>query len=174
MQKAAQWWSFISKSLVSILRYRSGGLCLLVFESQMSSLTGIAAQHKRSYISISAGVISETQEPWWVATCAVKISVDFYQLEAHVAFQPECGRMEQEQTFTNSHGKEVGDVQYSQLIFCFRNNLSYRISVTATKPFLEVKQPCWWAGRSWRKEVGKTVIGVYLPFSQLDFTSCST
>lgn len=109
----------------------------------MSSSTGFAAQHKRSYISTSAGVISEMQEPWWVAACAVKISVDLYQLEAHVAFQPKSGRMEQEQTFTNSHGKEVGDVRYSQLIFCFRNNLSYRISVTTTKPFLEVKQPCW-------------------------------
>ena len=67
------------------------------------------------------------------------------RLEAHVAFHPERGGTEQEQTFKDSHGKEVGNVQYSQLVFCFKNNLSYRISVTATKPFLEVKQPCWWA-----------------------------
>lgn len=44
----------------------------------MSSLAGFAAQHKHSYISTSVGVISEMQEMWWVAMCAVKISVDLY------------------------------------------------------------------------------------------------
>lgn len=46
----------------------------------MSSLAGFAAQHKHSYISTSVGVISEMQERWWVAMCAVKISVDLYQV----------------------------------------------------------------------------------------------
>lgn len=101
---------------VNTVEFRGvGGLCLLVFESQMSSLSGIAAQHKHRYISTSVGVMSEMQEMCWVATGAVKIRVDLHLVggPGSVSSQAWWGRTRTD-LCKFPWEREVGDAQYSQ------------------------------------------------------------
>jgi len=98
----------------------------------MNSLTGFTAQCKHSYMSISAGMISERQELWCVAMCAAKSSVDLYQVGGPRSVSPKVWRDRRRTDLSKfSWEREVIDVQYAKLVFCFRNNLSYRSSVTA-------------------------------------------